>query len=46
VVSGFAGILLLIAGAIAVVTEMRSRKRDVLIFEEEYEEQLVSLNLG
>jgi hypothetical protein len=40
------GVLLLIGGGIALLTERRSRKSDVLIFEEEYEEQILSLNLG
>jgi len=40
------GTLLLIAGGVALLTETRSKKTDVLVFEEEYEEQLVSLNLG
>jgi hypothetical protein len=39
-------LLLLLAAAVAFMTEMRSRKKDLLIFEEEYEEQLVTLNLG
>jgi hypothetical protein len=40
------GTLLLIAGGVALFTELRSKKTDALVFEEEYEEQLVSLKLG
>lgn len=34
-----------VAGGVALSTEMRSRGTDVLVFEEEYGEQLVTLNL-
>ena len=40
------GLLVLVASGLAAVTEMRSRKNDVLIFEEQYEEELVMLKLG
>jgi hypothetical protein len=40
-----AGALAILAGGIALVTEWRSRKTDVLVFEETYGEEVVTLDL-
>ena len=40
------GSLLLVASGVALMTEMRSKNNDVLIFEERYEEEIVTLGLS